>query len=241
MFFNPGLPSTLTILGLIIVLGIPVLGLLLLSVRMIFGPRIKTGSFGSSALLVWFVALFATAASVMFTAKDFKREETIREKVATLPVSDEPLIFRIKQNTWMPDEYDDTKYIFNKVPEKMDGARNDFRGIPEFSFVHTKDSLSSIETISSSHGKNSREAKVMADKIGYAFKAENKLIEFDPFFTIPGRSMFRAQDIRVRINLSQGTKFIVDNYLDDISYPWYLRDKKTYIVTEGKIKEFSEE
>jgi phage shock protein PspC (stress-responsive transcriptional regulator) len=241
MFFNPGLPSTLTILGLVVVLGIPVLGLLVLSVRMIFGPRIKTGSFGSSALLIWFVALFATAASVMFTAKDFKREETIREEVATLPVSNDPLIFRIKQNAWIPDEYDDTKYIFNEVPEKMTGMRNDFRGIPEFSFVHTKDSLSSIEVISSSHGKNSREAKMLAEKIGYALKAENNLIEFDPFFTIPERSMFRAQDIRVRISLSEGTKFNVDDYLDDISYPWYLRDKRTYIVTEGKIKEFSKE
>ncbi|MDZ7774199.1 MAG: hypothetical protein U5L09_00615 [Bacteroidales bacterium] len=142
MFFSGGLDFTLLVLGLVVVAGLPLLALVTLSIRLILGPRIKTGISGNTALLIWFVALFITVAAALFTAKELRQKEQMREAVTTLKPSEKPYHFSVNKNMWIPEEYDDTKYIFKEVPHTAPRSRNNFRGIPEVTFLYTTDSIS---------------------------------------------------------------------------------------------------
>lgn|GEM_PF-1370784 len=187
-------------------------------------------------MLIWFVALFITVAAALFTAKELRQKEQISEAITTLKPSENPYHFSVNKNMWIPEEYDDTKYIFKEVPHTNPGFRNNFRGIPEVTFLYTTDSISRIELITSSHGGSKKEALIKAKGIGYNLRVEGNHVLLDPLFTIPAKEKFRAQDVTIRISLAEGTVFTVCDHLEDIAYPWFLDEDKTYIAKNNEIK-----
>lgn len=234
-FLTSGLSFTLSLLGTLILVGLPLIGLIVLGLRMIIGPRMNTGQFGSTALIVWLIALFTTTASAFFTAKHFTISERQRETVAELTVKDQPYTFSIKNGQNLPNSYQHTKYIFKNMESQNMDIRHNFRGIPGISFQHTTDSVISVEMITSAYGFNERDALQKCDRISYGVQIINNQVILDPFFSIPKEDKFRGQDLSIRVYLPDGANIRIDESLDDIANPWFLDANKVYVMENEKL------
>ncbi|MCF8232340.1 MAG: PspC domain-containing protein [Bacteroidales bacterium] len=240
MVFSGGLDSTLIILGLVIVIGLPLAGLIILGLRLIFGPRIKTHYFGPTALIVWFAAVLITGISIAFTVNDFRFEENVKDEISlNKPTHANPYIFKIDHADNLSGYHDINKYIFYKRKANNSSLRNDFRGMPEFGFYVSEDSTAYVVIKSESQGASPMEAKKLASRISYGFRQNENKVLFEPWFYIPEGEKFRLQDVYIKVYLPEGTRFRVDTHIEEMAYPWYIDDDDEYIVKEGEIEEIS--
>jgi len=241
MFFSGGLDTTLIIMGMIIVFGLPVVGLVVLGLRLVFGSRIKTHYFGPTALIIWFVALLVTGLSITFTINDFRYDQSVKDKIAlNNPDNLQTLHFKIDESMGFVDYHEFNKYIFYKKNGKNQLYREDFRGRPNIGFYPSKDSTSYVVLRSKSRGENPVIAENRAQKISYGFRQQENEVILDPWFYLPEGEKFRAQEVSVKVFLPENTRFKIDDQIDDIAYPWSLDDDEIYIFNNEEIEAISD-
>lgn len=238
MIFSGGLDTTFIVLGLIIGIGLPLTGLIVLGLRLIFGPRIKTHYFGPTALIAWFAAIVITGITIGFTINDFRYEETVRDKVSlNLPEKNEHLEFSIDMSGQKYEYHDFNEYMFYEMEEPKGGTRNDFRGRPGVGFYPSEDSTAYVILRSKSHGSNLLKAKNRAEKISYGLKQSGNQVILDPWFYLPKGEKFRVQHIYVKVYLPENTRFNVDENIEEVVYPWFLDDDEMFIIKDEEIEE----
>jgi len=237
MLFSGGLDTTFIVLGLLIGIGLPLIGLIVLGLRLIFGPRIKTHYFGPTALIVWIVAILVTGLSIGFTLNDFRYEETVEDKISVnLPEKEEPLEFSIDMKDHKHEYHDFNEYMFYRMNEPGGGLRNDFRGRPGVGFYPSEDSTAYVVIRSKSHGANLLKAKNRAEKISYGLKQSGNRVILDPWFYLPKGEKFRMQHVYVKIYLPENTRFKVDENIEEVVYPWFLDDDEMFIIKDEEIE-----
>lgn len=238
MIFSGGLDTTFIILGLIIGIGLPLAGLIILGLRLIFGPRIKTHYFDITALIVWIAAITVTFISIAFTVDDFRYEETAEDKIyLNLPEKDEALQFTVNMEGQKYNYHDFNDYIFYNTGEPQRGMRDDFLGRPGVGIYSSEDSTAYIILQSKSHGKNLLDAKNKAKNISYELQQIGNKIILNPWFYLPEGEKFRAQYVYLKVYLPENTLFSVDDNIEEIVYPWYLDDDEMFIIKDNEIEE----
>ena len=241
MMFSGGLDSTLIIIGILIIIGLPLAGLIVLGLRLIFGSRIKTHYFGPTALIVWFVAILVTGFSIALTVNDFRFEERIQDKISINIPPSNTYTFKVKNGPDFTEYNEFNKYIFYNNDIGNDAHRDDFRGMPDFAFYASDDTSAYIIIESMSRGGTPAKAKQSAEQITYGFSQQEDEVVFEPWFFLPDNEKFRAQDVKIKIYLPEHARFKIDSNIEENAYPWFVDEDEMFVIDNGKIEEISED
>ena len=208
--FATGTQKTLFILGIIMIALAPVIGLILLSMRILFNYRSKNRFTSAGliiALIVGFVLLFASSALII---KGFAEEATVTETIE-LGGTNKSFALRV------------TDFVDDERPYDLDWTLTDKYQIMTFVTVDvqaTNKSEPFIEKITESRGQNRLEARTRAKNYKFYFDRQDSILNIADYFLVPSDEKFRGQSLELNVYLPVGYSIYLDettiNLLDDV-------------------------
>lgn len=210
---------------ILILMTIPAILLIILGARLI-SSRVKTNkTFVLSAVVLWFIALIASAVLVGTLFKNFTQDIEFTDKKAyTIAADTLTLSF---------EEYKD--FGKRKIKWTID---NDMGGFVHFDGklhrriyddIQIKTSPNdqvSVEIIYYSKGSSMDDARKNADMITYNYKVNSKgEIIFDNYLSLPENSKFRDQLVSIVVYVPKGKTIYAKNVDDLIFYDEFENDR----------------
>jgi len=199
--------------GLMILSGIPLIMMLWGGIRLIFNiPRVKF--LAGLAGLAWVCALIITLIFGFKVANSFRYPgEYARE--AELDIVRADTIHIVAEKHLPPDFRWEKSGVFY-FPEVRMALSNDeeiIRGIPLIKLRNSKDSIARIIILATAKGAFKNDAIENAEKINYNWQQKNDTLVFSDSFILPEGEKWRKQEVRVEVQLPEGTTITIDEHL----------------------------
>ncbi len=199
------------LIALIVVVAIPIVGLILGGIKMLFKINTNTG-LGISLAILWFIGLFTTITLGLVTASEYKSDEK-NNKIVTLPSSYNTYSLKVNKES-MPGEImlelddfsvslKDAKFYSNEVELTIEESDND-----------------SLELliINKAHGKTTKDALKKARSIDYQYKVQDSTIVFNNYWSTLKEYRLRGQEVELVLKMPIGTSVYLDESLQDFIY-----------------------
>ena len=205
---NDAFESQVVLTNILLFVGIPIIGLLLVIIRLAFKIRISP-NLGLSLFLAWLANLGILAFSVITTAKDFSAgyERTDDFQFG----SKENLTFQFLEDNYTHN------ILFALGPDLVtDGDRI----INSFVHIHlnkSNDEHFHCQQRIQSRGGDMEQAQINAEKIGNLIEQEGNQVSFRPYFILGEADKFRAQSVEFDLHIPEGKPFKISGNLWDFS------------------------
>lgn len=217
-FFVSPTAATIGVIGLILLVAIPLLGLIYAVVKAIFRFKAhdRAGAAGLSGL--WVITLIVLIVLGINEGVQYSMEgRTTEDKelaipqnkkliIKTLPypsdVSDKIAEFNYHSEFWIARQYDSVSLLIR----------------PSVRIEYSEDSMAGIAIRKTARGANTRDARRHADDINYSFNQSDSILVLDPVYCLSQRSRFHAQQVEVVIDLPSGTVVYLDRSLKNLLY-----------------------
>lgn len=189
--------------SIILLIGIPVVGIIIFLVRKITGVRQSNRYVSYSLAFLWFVGLFSAIMVGVSVGKDFRVRSLVKENFNLVQPSGHKLVFKETEKLVDVDETffgdglrlaDDT-VIISDYHISVEKSRND-------SF--------SLEIERSSRGRNTAQARALAREISYPITQQDSIIYLPAGISIPRDSKYRNQRIRLIIRVPVNKQLEMD-------------------------------
>ena len=214
-FYDAFLPKWLLTLAIFLLVGIPFLLLFILGLRILSSSVQKLSKATSLTLLgIWIIALLA----IIFTGLEFgtshaKYGQSVQQSDLGLKETDTITVTMFNDNTLffkhnLKRNSDKKEIIVNGVSKAYS---NDVR-------LNVKKSTTTKAYLiveKESKGKNSKNAKINAEKIEYKFKISNKTIILDAYFLSDFKNFWKNEDVKITLYLPKNTTVYFD---DSVKY-----------------------
>jgi phage shock protein C len=199
--------------SIILLIGIPIVGIIIFLVRKITGVRQSNRYVSYSLAFLWFVGLFSAILVGVSVGKDFRVRSLVKENFNLVQPSGHKLVFKETEKLVDVDETffgdglrlaDDT-VIISDYRISVEKSRND-------SF--------SLEIERSSRGRNTAQARALAREISYPIVQQDSIIYLPSGISIPRDSKYRNQRIRLIIRVPVNRKLEMDREIRRHNYNW---------------------
>ena len=208
--------SLILYICLIFLLFIPILGIIVTGIRLVFDIK-GFKYYAVTSLVVWFVAAACAGTFGASLGLEFKQSGTSTSSIS------------IENNDQIFIEVADDQYFSNDLNfhQNWDNSnlivieqQDIIMGYPQLHIVGTsEDSTFKIEVQKSSRGNNQREATIKANKINYDFVVEGNKITLPPYFKTQVKERFRGQNIEIVIRVPKGKKVHLGEHIERILIP----------------------
>ncbi|WP_421938281.1 PspC domain-containing protein [Pedobacter sp.] len=239
----------IVLLGAFIVLFIPILALVLFSIRVAFNKQAINKILSFALLIIWLIGVAITGYQVAKITSEFKEHaelsQTTELKVAKTYVVDiDKTKFFSKEDSLLYHIDHDFK---NRIVVD-DFEHHPFR-TPRFARINIQKSegnATSVTQTYESQGKTYQLALQNAQNISYNYVVKDSLLLFSPRFQLRKGSIWRDQEVWVNLKVPVGTRLILKQdayrYISNY-YGWSCNDKgeneddySVWIMTEDGLK-----
>lgn len=234
---------TLTIAAFII-MAIPLLALILFSIRVAFYARPANKVLSYGLLLIW---LAGVVTGIFYVAKISTEFKEGAEFAQTTPLAAYP-VYSLNVNTArfftkedsLNYRIDPARYKGRKILNNLDDNFNRPRNI-SFRMEKSLDGKASLSTNFKSRGQTFEAALKNAQNIHYDFLQEGAALNFSPVLHIPKINNWRGQQVEVTLSVPVGTEVQISdafsNHLNSYGY-WDCEDEPgvaytTWVMTEA--------
>ncbi|MCB0402605.1 MAG: PspC domain-containing protein [Flavobacteriales bacterium] len=226
---------TIFLAGLIIVLAIPIIGLILGGLKMLFGFSTNNG-LGISLTILWFIGLFTLATLAIIVATEHKANEKI-SAVKLLPSAYHAYALKANEDN-VPGE------LMLEADEFMIAVKDDRFYCNELELTVEKSETDSFElvVVTKAKGKTSKDAMGRARAVDYHMQVQDSNLVFDRFWSTLKEHKIRGQQVKLVLKLPVGKTIYLDDSLDGLIYnienvtdTWdhYMLGKKWIMLDEG--------
>lgn len=212
---NPGLVS-LAILLMILIVGIPLLGILFVGTKLVFRYKTNNKLIGLGAFGVWLVALVVMIAITAGQVSNFSQKssntsvnnlsglncKTLRIELAASPESVET---------------DENIHIEDFTIVKQNGE-NVLAGVPTLRIEATSAPDFSVVISKESRGKNAGEIQNNLNNIQYNFTQKDSTLVLNRFFILGDQAKWRRQEVLVTLKVPTGKQVHLGNDLDQLHF-----------------------
>lgn len=212
---DPEIRNILLVSGLMIAI-IPLVGLIGLTIHILFNRRVIGRYTGFSLLAVWLLAVGLTTVYSVRTANDFREESTVIEEktLETFPAyylsKDDLTVIKLQDSLLSNDRLSD---IRRNALERNSTLFDNQRRV--YIRINQVDSLiqPSITYHYQARGANYEDAAERAGKIRHHFIQNGPNIEIDSHFTLEMKELMRDQGLTIQLNLPVGTRLFINEDL----------------------------
>jgi phage shock protein PspC (stress-responsive transcriptional regulator) len=235
--------------GSFIVLFVPVLALVLFSIRVAFNKQAINKILSFALLIIWLIGVAITGYQVAKISSEFKEHAELSQTTDLKPAK--TYIIDIDKSKFFSRE-DSLMYHIDKdfknqiVIDEFD--EHPFR-TPNFARINIQKSetnTTSIKQTYESQGKTYQLALQNAQNISYNYVVKDSLLLFSPRFQLRKGSIWRNQEAWVSLKVPVGTRLILKQeayrYISNY-YGWSCNDKEenkndysVWIMTEDGLK-----
>lgn len=201
--------------ALILIIGIPIVGITIFLIRKLAGVKETNRYVGYTLSFLFFTGVVLSLLVIASVAKDFKTRYPVKEKIALMQPSNGKLVIKQSENLIEMDDVgffdgglrmtEDT-VIIEDVQVKMEKSPND-------SFQ--------VEIQRSSRGRTVAQARTLAHEISYQISQQDSILYLPAGFSIPRDSKYRNQRLIVVIRVPVGKKVDID---PQVRHHYHFRD-----------------
>ncbi|QPH38587.1 PspC domain-containing protein [Pedobacter endophyticus] len=205
------------LLGAFIVLFIPILALVLFSIRVAFNKQAINKTLSFALLIVWLIGVAVTGYQAAKISSEFKQHAELTEtvdlksyKTYVIDIDkskyfsrEDSIAFHVdadNKNQIVVDDYEDGPFV---SPNKI-----------RININKSETSASRLITKFESQGKTFPSALQNAQNINYSYDLKDSVFVFNPRFQLNKGAIWRNQEVHLNLEIPVGTKVIIkqDSY-----------------------------
>ncbi len=217
-FFVSPTAATIAVIGLILLVAIPLIGLIYGVVKVIFRFKAPDRVSVISLSGIWVITLIVLIVLGINEGVQYSAQgRTTVEKELVVPQSKKLIIKSLPY----PADISDNMAEFDFHSEFWISRQNDSVSLlirPTVRIEYSADSVSDIRIRKTARGANYRDAKGFAEEINYYCTLKDSILILDPVYRLSQRNRFHAQEVEVTINLPAGTILYLDKSLKYLLY-----------------------
>jgi phage shock protein PspC (stress-responsive transcriptional regulator) len=217
-FFVSPTAATIGVIGLILLVAIPLIGLIYGMVKLIFRFKARDRVSVISLSGLWVIVLVVVIVVAIGEGVQYSAEgRATDEKELILPQGKKLLIKSLPY----PDQYTDERMEFDFHSKFWITRQNDSVSLlirPTVTIEYSRDSIAGIRIRKRARGANFGDAQEFAGDIHYTWTVQDSVLLLDPVYRLTQKNRFHAQEVEVTINLPAGTLVYLDNSLKDLLY-----------------------
>nr|WP_020537888.1 DUF2807 domain-containing protein [Lewinella cohaerens] len=204
--FFPG-QEMMTVIAMINVLfsvGLPLLAIILLIVRVVFGRRMGKG-WSTAMIVFWFINVFSLASIGGTLAQEFMVEEHIEEQLSTESFSAETVSLSYYQ---LENRQNEHFMVFDEEVQ-LPGATG------RFSIKKSPDSEWHLSKQVTARGKRGADARALATELPYPLQVSEGSLAIPQEVPFSELSKWRAQEVKMELQVPVGAYLIIGEDVAD--------------------------
>ncbi|MRT94444.1 PspC domain-containing protein [Ancylomarina sp. 16SWW S1-10-2] len=213
MFFT-GMGIKLFSLGLIIVIGIPLVMLMFVGIKLLVKFKTNNKAIGLTAFALWLGGLILLISVGITQAKSYISSGTTHSDTEVLNNFDSNTLYlRAEKNIdfdWRDAADIDGVKVIVKDDEKL------VLGEPTLDIERSQSDNFEIILKRKSRGRTHGDAVENAEEIKYSWNQIDSLMIFDEYFTLPVGDKWRNQKLQIILKVPEGKSVFLDKSVDDI-------------------------
>jgi len=187
-------------IGILLLLGIPILALTYNGIKMLLGIKKKVTGLGITAFAFWIAGAILIAYVSQEVARDFSREGQINNSVSISTPPGKTFYLEVLGHEYDPNDYD-TKLEFGDWYCYYNDDNQVNFGQTKFNIIPSESDSFEIELHYSARGTSKKAATSRASMINYQFTQKDSLIQFNPYFSINNLDKWRNQKVFIHFKV----------------------------------------
>lgn len=216
VFFISADQATLSMAGLLIVIGIPIVSLVYAGVAILFNAKAGVKGLGIALSTIWFVGIAMCVVIGIQIGSQFTSDIRLKENFALQQPKGDVLYLDILHDKYFSDHFEDHEdrpFELFKIEDD-----NLILGWPYLDVIESRTDSFEVEVRLHAHGKTQKSAIRNAEDIRYQIEQTDSLLRFQPFYSFPTENKFRGQHIKYIVKVPVGKAVHLSKLSDRIIY-----------------------
>jgi len=213
MFFT-GIGIKLFSLGLILVIGIPLVMLMFIGIKLLVKFKTNNKAIGLTALALWLGGIILMISVGLTQAKSYISSGTTHSDTEVLDNFDTNTLYLRAEKNIDFDSRDAADIDGVKVIVQDDEKL--VLGEPTLDIEKSHSGNFELILKKKSRGRTHGDAVENAEEIKYSWKQVDSLVIFDEYFTLPIGDKWRNQKLQIILKVPEGKAVFLDKSVDDI-------------------------
>lgn len=219
---------TILAIGLILLIGIPLLSLVYAGFKLLLQIKRTNRFFNFLLIGLWFLGIALSAIYGYKLANSFSIKEKSTNNIILQQPKFNTLYISSKGSDELQNDNHIHSFIFNNGEWKGSFVTNSFFvinndektiiGYPKFDIIPSENDSFSLELIKSARGGTSKEALIRSEKINYEFSQTDSLIELNEYFDMDKTEEWKNQQVRIVLKVPVNKEVYLNVTLDKMIY-----------------------
>ena len=239
--FLDGASITLFTIGILIVVGIPLLLLIFAGIKLLFNFKTNNKVIGFSALAAWLGGIILLIILSFSQVKGYMHSSTRYSETFDLPAfQNDTLYLKCIDNV----DYDwhEKNIDFDRIKIIVKDDEEMIIGEPTLDIERSYSDNFEVKLRKKARGRTQDRAVENAEGIRYSWNQNDSLVIFDEYFTLDEDSKWRNQRLHITVKVPEGKVVYLDDSMgkiihdiDNVSNTWDfdMLDKKWIMKKEG--------
>ena len=212
---SPGLVS-ISILLIVLLIGIPLLGILFVGTKLVFRYKTNNKLIGLGAFGIWLVALVSMIAITVGQVGNFSQKSSVSAGKSMNCLDCKTLYLELGESLVATENDSDIK--FEDYTLVSLGKENVLAGNPRLRIEATDAKDFSVVVRKQSRGKNTGEIQKYLDQISYEIVSKDSTLFLNRYFTIGNQAKWRKQEVQVTVKVPTGKMVRLGHSLDQLHF-----------------------
>jgi phage shock protein PspC (stress-responsive transcriptional regulator) len=218
------------------VILIPLLAIILSTLRVIFNSKVMGRSTGYTLLIIWIVALGLLGYHASKVAADFREEASFSQNIGIEVPSKNVYYLKLNEIKYLSKEDSIQLDINDKFKGRVilndeddDDNRHETRPQSVHIFIERSDVAQPVLVESfRARGYSKKQALSNAMNTSYYFNQQDSVLSFDRALKVPFNALWRNQEVNLTLKIPQNATLVIDKnmerYIQDVSL-WECNEK----------------
>jgi phage shock protein PspC (stress-responsive transcriptional regulator) len=214
LFANGGILSWVWV-GIALLVGVPLIFLTYLGLKLIFRFKPLNGAFSLSFLGLWLLGVVILIGATISGVGGFRRTST-NTKQEILPTRSDTLYLKLGKDEFS--DYLSAKFDIGRLRVASMNDKDFLVGIPRFTIERSESNDFNVIIKTKANGHDLNNALANARDVVYKYDQQDSLVTFQPWFMIPSKSSWHAQEINIFLKIPLNkTVYLSDDMVKIIS------------------------
>lgn len=209
-----GTNSTLTLAALILLFGIPVIGLIYSAIKILFKLKTNNKAIGISLLSLWIVGVVLSFYIAISTVTDFSNTQKTKTEIEWTSTSNTVYLNSLNEEDDLLGNYKFPPVIGNLWIEEDQIYYDNL----EVDVLPSKSNKIELIVEKIAQGKNRKVAKERAEMIDFSYLLNDSILKINPFINFDLSEQLRGQEVKIHIMLPIGSKIVLEEGCESIIY-----------------------
>lgn len=215
MIFGSSDLSLLATIGLILIIGIPVIGIFYAGIKLLFSIKNGLRGVGVALTALWFGGVIICGVSALMLASDFSEKGNYEKNVALIQPDSNRLYLHIADNIFKEDSRHSRHSSRNfRLKINEDSA---YFGNVRLNIEKSENDSFHLLVNFIARGETSKEAIELSKNINYGFAQEDSLLKLNTYYSITNQK-WRNQHVKITLMVPEGKSVYIGDDMEQIIY-----------------------